>query len=184
MKVPAWVYIVGIAMIVFGGCGTINNFSSAVLTSSDMMKGFEEINKQSMENMDEEEREVLESLGMGDGFLSEEMMTISKQQSMMAIPVSLLFLISGIILLLKKKQALKIAYITIVLSFIVSIIGMIRITSIDNAMMGGIAAGGYGFSMLIDLVLLLILIFADKTQWKYLTGEYEAPEDQAHAYEN
>lgn len=184
MKVPAWVYIVGISMLAFGGCGAINNFSSAFVDSTAMVEQIQEAQNQSMEEMDDEAKEMMESLGLSGDLMNKESMEIAAKYAKYGIPVSILFVITGILFLLKNKITLKLFYFTIAVSIVLSIMSYLELSSSGSSLMGLGAIFGTSLSVLVDVTLLIIVIAADKTQWKYLTGELQAPEDPPHVYES
>lgn len=183
MKVPAWVYVVGIIMIVFGGCGVVNKVASAGMQSSEFTETFNEAMEESMKQMPSDDKKALESLGLDDMTFDEETMELMSLFNNIGIFVGLFYLVAGLILLLKKKIAIKLVYAALVVSILFTIIQFFAMMSSESSLM---KFGSFflWFGVIVDLALLIVVAVVDKTQWKYLTGEFQAPEDPPHVYEN
>ncbi|MDC1068428.1 hypothetical protein OAQ99_04645 [Candidatus Kapabacteria bacterium] len=183
MRVPPWVYIVGICMIAFGGMGGLSGLTSSAVQETDFTSGYNDAIKKEMDNMSSDEKQALESLGLDDLSMSDEDLETQSTFTSLGLVISLMYFAAGIILLMKRKFSLKVVYITLAASILFSVIKYFAFAASESSIvkLGALAIWGF---ILVDVILLLVVLFVDKTQWKYITGEFTEPENPPHTYNN
>ena len=189
MKLPTWAMVVGILMLLFGGCGGINNvqkiYTTEFLDNTELMS---EISSAIEEDIEEDmsragiKRDTLES---GEIVIdSSDYKKVENLRDMVGgifnvsdfykkwIPIigiigtvaAAIYAIAGLLLLLGKRFAVKFAYVAIAIS-LASAIFQIIIYSIDDS--GGLIAmssrmGSY-FVIFMNVILLVIIVASDKS---------------------
>lgn len=138
MKTPIWVYFVGIFMILFG---VYEAYSSLQLFNAlRMWDMIENISGTS----------IMEKFNLS---LSDFERTWNIRFVYIGLPVRFVFIVGGILLLIKKTYSIKIAYIAITFS-ILFYISQFFVFMPNSAVL---------FGLLVDLVLLVVLFISDKT---------------------
>ena len=190
MKVPTWAMVIGVTMMVFGGCGVLNNVQkintprqlekgSGMISeiSKELDKAIEEqrqielekdsLNSESDSTSRQETAERLENLG-------ESMSQIWKfsdyykkwivRIGYIGLIVSMFYAIAGVLLIMGKRIAIKISYGAIGLS-LAAVIFQIVILSMDeeSGMLAGMGNLGAFFMIFVNVILLVVLLASDKS---------------------
>lgn len=189
MKIPTWVYIVGIIMILFGGCGIIKEQQQIFLpdtleTQQKAINDFIAENEDAAaENEDSDtssttEQEKLEEamkiLTM-DAFesmdkilqMSEFTKTWTVRFAIMGIIVSFLYLLGGVFLLIRKRFSIPLAYSVLILSMIFSLIRWAVLATDASSGLFNLALSFSNLSGIVfDFVLVIIIMASDKTYFR------------------
>ena len=187
MKRPGWATTVGVMMILFGGCGASQDFKQIFTEElmefqNDMIVEIE-TNTDEIE-MDSTELAVLEKLsGMEQDSLESPLTAADHMKNLTHIPesdlaklklhgyigmvVSILYALAGLLFIIRKKHVLTFAYSMLVISLLFTAYQYIDISKFGVAKILKI---GLEFSILfgglLDIILLIILAFVDKTFFK------------------
>ena len=188
MKAPTWGTVIGILMIVFGGCSVMNDIQSINLPS--MMEKqkliFQEkvaekeaeenltdsITVEPVDSLDENTRSEEQNGFFGDDPKEsiEKMLNLSEftktwivRFGYIGIVISLLYALGGILLLTPKRFSIKVVYAALILSILFSVTQTIVLTSDSES---GFIAMSKGFSqifgIIVDIILLSVVFASDK----------------------
>jgi len=182
MKTPDWVVVVAVCMMLFGGCGTYNN--SSVL----MMPSILEMQKEMIGTISEtiEEGSGLQgadgeadSLALASEDIEEvfenftnifEVSEFTKKWTrifgIIGIFISVFYMLAGVFMLLRKQFSLKLAISALAISMLFALIRGLVLTSDGSGGFMAIASSISGiFGFVIDLILLIIILAVDKTDY-------------------
>jgi len=182
MKTPTWATVVGIAMIVLGGCSVMNDIKSITLPvilekqKSLMTKKMHEARTHAQdsvatkldsvatadddreESFDKKQKKVDEMLK-----LSEFSKTWIVRFGYIGVFSAVLYLVGGIFLLVRKSFSIKLAYAVLIISILSSAAQAVVLTSGQSS---GIIALSTGLSQLfgivIDIILMAVIFSSDK----------------------
>lgn len=181
MSVPTWAYIVGIVMMLFGGCGMLSESQSIMAPQlmdmqRDMFDNLGEISEEMAESMDSTQvindsiPEVFEKMTKSFDTMF-NMSEFSRKWTVrfgyMGIFVSAIYFIGGIFLLVIKRFSIKLAVGALALSIIFSIVRtLVMNNDPDPNLLMGMA---YNFSLIfgtvINIILLIIVLASDKSAY-------------------
>ena len=191
MQRPTWATVLGTLMILFGGCGVMNdvkqiNTPALIDFQDDLME--ELATEFGPGQLDQEDLEVLRSISpdsltadIDTSMTTEDFTSLIKATTYLSpevsqklvkygywgLIVSVLYIITGILFFARRRHVLSIAVSILVLSLIFCVIQIIdyRSTNISQLMQIGLdlslSVGGF-----IDVVLLVILAIVDKSYYK------------------
>ncbi len=191
VKVPVWGYIVGIAMIFFGGCSTIQNtqkvFTPKLLEMQENMMNnvHAEFETVKMDSTIESSKDSLaikrfnefktmkNSLHDMVGFTDHYKRWIVIF-GYIGVVLSLLYIVGGVFLMVIKRFSLKIVYSALIAYITFGIVQMIVLSSGNNSGFAGISVIFNNiFGIGLDVCLLLIIIVCDKAAYRYVIPEVE-----------
>ncbi len=187
MKLPTWALIVGITMIIFGGCGALNNIQKintpkAMEQQSDIMS---EIRGAIEEDLEEDLREeMMDEEGDGSEIDSADLERVEKVKDtvltmfevsdyykkwivrlgIIGAIAALFYCIAGILLVMGKRFALQVVYVAIGVS-IVSLIFQVIILSLDKetGVISSFSNFGNYFMIFVNIILLVIILASDRS---------------------
>jgi Na+-translocating ferredoxin:NAD+ oxidoreductase RnfD subunit len=181
MKAPTWGTVIGVIMIIFGGCSVMNDIKS--ITLPEILEKQKVIINDAMEETVEEDSlatEQIDSVSTPEKDeidvvkdpkkLVEDVLTLSEftktwivRFGYIGVVISLLYILGGIFLLTPRKISIPIVYAALILSIAFSGVQTVVLTS-DSA--SGIIALTSGFSqifsIIIDIILLSVVFASDK----------------------
>ena len=197
MKLPTWALIVGIIMILFGGCGALNNVQKinapkALEQQSDLMS---EIRGAIEEDLEEDlKEEMLDQEGDGSDIDSADLKKVEKVKdtvlNMLEVSdyykrwivrlgiigtiAALFYCIAGILLVMGKPWSLKVVYAAIGVS-IASLLFQVIVLSMDDSsgVISSFSTFGNYFMIFINIILLVIILASDRSYFY----EHEILED-------
>jgi|APTNR8051073442_1049403.scaffolds.fasta_scaffold00001_140 hypothetical protein len=190
MKAPTWGTVIGVMMIIFGGCSLRNDLQSINLPGA-LEKQKVIIHDAIDEEVEEDSvTEQIDSLGTPekdglDAFkdpkkIVEDVLTLSEftktwivRFGYIGVGVSLLYILGGIFLLTPRKLSIPITYTALIVSIAVSGVQAVVLTSSGSA--SGLIALTSGFSqifgIIIDIILLSIVFASDKEAYVFSNNE-------------
>ena len=184
MKTPTWGVVIGVLMIVFGGCSVMGDFQAIYLPEK-----FEEEMAKAKIKMEEEKEEAIDSVALesADSITRaeaiedaerfeekrkdfEEVTNISEftktwiiRFGYIGIFVSLLYIAGGVFLLVKQNFSIKLAYAALVVSILCSGMQAAILTSGESSGPIGLFAGvSQIIGIIIDVILLAVIFASDK----------------------
>mgnify|MGYP005996962345 CR=1 FL=1 len=188
MKTPTWANIVGICMIVFGGCSLNDDIQSV---NSPMLfdlqeEIFDEISGEIESKSDSVVVQGGDSttieLGKTDDQVKadsiankmKDMLHISEYTKTwlvrfgyIGVVISIIYLLGGIFLMVKKPFSIQLAYGALALS---SILGIVKTSVLSSDSSGGLVAMTAGlsqiFGILIDIVILAVIFSSNKEAYQ------------------
>jgi len=192
MKLPSWALVVGVCLILFGGCSISSNIGKinspdAFEFQEGLMDSMKDVVEKSMdEAMDEAEKdsvfsetisklkdepgmEIIEEMAGG----IENLFTISEFTKIwtvrfgyIGVAIAIIYLLSGVILFLRKSFSIKFVLFALGISIIFSIVESIVLSSGAQNFLLSISAGfGNIFSIIIDVILLVVILANDKRSY-------------------
>lgn len=190
MKTPTWGILIGIFMMLFGGCSVINDMQTVYMPDviemqKNMMEGFSQgVNTTSdSTNVADTISSVVDRSGNDEAFKNMEK-TMNKMFYMsdftktwmvrfgyIGALVSLVYILGGVFLLIRKDYSIKLVYAVLLLSIAFAITKAVVLSS--EASSGLIAfASGYSqmFGVVIDIVFLVVIVASDKTTYYAIAG--------------
>lgn len=184
MKRPGWTTLVGVLMILMGGCG-ISNDVKQIMTpdllefQNDFVVEIE--TDTDAAEIDSTQQAFLEKFsGLKSDTLDGPATLADHFESMTNIPeanlqtlithgyvgivVSVIYALIGLLLMIKKKHVIKMVFGILVTSLIFAIIQIFQISQFDvNKLLKVGLEFSLGFGALMDVILLIILGFSDKS---------------------
>jgi hypothetical protein len=181
MKTPTWAIVVGIFLMLFGGCSVTKSIQA--INMPDML----EMQKEMMNKMSQtssttstdsltndganEQLEVFQGMaeGMQEMFvMSEFTKTWTVRFGYLGIIVALAYIFSGIFLMVRRPFSIKLAYGALTLSMIFSgIQSMVLASDSSGGFMSKAAGFGNSFGIILDLILLVIIVAMDKSAFQF-----------------
>ncbi len=186
MKTPTWAIVVGICLMLFGGCSVTKNIQA--ISMPQML----ETQKDLMETMSSLGHESLSDTTITDSGNIPNMDVLSNvadgMQKMFAVSdftlkwtvifgyvglfVSVVYILSGVFLIIRKKYSINLVYLALTVNIVLGVIQSIVLAS-DSS--GGIIAMSAGFSnifgIIVDLILIVIVLTMDKSTYFKTSGE-------------
>ncbi|MBS1625445.1 MAG: hypothetical protein JST83_15570 [Bacteroidetes bacterium] len=188
MKTPTWAYIVGILMMLLGGCNTLKNIQ-LVLTPTimenqkAMMKSFTSTASAKADTVREShgDSSVIVIQKTQSPFANKEMSQTMEKIFFMSdfqkkwvvrlgcigfIP-ALIYILAGLFFVMRKWFAVKVAYLALVLATCFSIARTLILS--HDASTGFLAMSaefGTLFGIMIDVILLIVIIASDKSAYR------------------
>lgn len=184
MKTPTWAIVIGIYLMLFGGCSVTKNIQSINMPEIlEMQKGMMENmagsstanssdSLSTLSNADStnaQNTEVFKNMaeGMQEMFaMSEFTKTWTVRFGYIGLFVSIIYILSGVFLLIKKNFSIKLVYTALITSIVFSGIQSLVLAS-DST--GGFIAksAGFGnmFGIIIDIILIVVIISMDKSAY-------------------
>ncbi len=178
MKTPTWAIVVGIFLMLFGGCSVTKSIQA--INMPDMLemqtKMMEKMTQSSStdsitNNSVNEQAEVFQGMaeGMQEMFaMSEFTKTWTVRFGYLGIIVAIAYIFSGIFLMVRRDFSIKLAYGALVLSMIFSVIQSMVLASDSSGGFISKAAGfGNSFGIILDLILLVVIVAMDKSAFEF-----------------
>ncbi|TRX58855.1 hypothetical protein FNH22_13350 [Fulvivirga sp. M361] len=184
MKTPTWAIVVGICLMLFGGCSVTKNIQAINMPEmlemqQDMMEkmsgykgenSFDSLSTTSGSNIYEApDAEMFKNMteGMQKVFaVSDFTKTWTVRFGYIGLLVAILYVLSGVFLLIKKEFSIKLVYLALVTSIVFSVIQSF-VLALDPA--GGLMAmsAGFGniFGIMIDIILIIVVVTIDKSTY-------------------
>ena len=182
MKTPTWAIVIGICMILFGGCSVTKHVQSINLPNIMSMQQ-EFVDQISSDSIFSSATDSLLTASEESDASREKVKQMSQQMKKMfsvseftmlwtvrfgyiGLFVALVYIFSGIFLMIRKEFSIKLVYGALGLSILFSIIQSYVLTT--NASDGLLSAAlGYRniFGIIIDIVLLVIVMVMDKSDY-------------------
>lgn len=184
MKTPTWGVVIGILMIVFGGCSVMGDFQAIYLPDKleeEMGKAKTKMEEEREEALDSVALESMDSVTRAEAIEDaerveekrkelEEMINISDftktwiiRFGYIGIFVSLLYMTGGIFLLVKQKFSIMLAYTALIVSILCGGAQAAILTSGESSGAIALFAGvSQIVSIIIDIVLLAVIFASDK----------------------
>lgn len=188
MKTPTWAIVVGILMLLFGGCGMLQDVQMI------NVRKMEKVRKEIVNEMDRQEKvqytdtvvtyssdstdtaRTVTTTTTGRGVppesreaikkmfhISEHAKTWIERFGWIGLFVSVIYLLGGLFLLLKKRFAPGWAYTALILSIALGITKAVVLSGDRGSGIAGIITGfTQVFSIVIDIVLLIIIAVSSK----------------------
>jgi VIT1/CCC1 family predicted Fe2+/Mn2+ transporter len=186
MKTPTWGVVIGILMVLFGGCSVMNDINAIRLPSvlekqrailhekaeerKNEEKDEREIEEEAETNQDTTLTEATDSLEFAEAMEDEEDMkkienilnvseftkTWMVRFGYIGIVISVLYLLAGIFLLIPKKFSIKLAYTALILSITLSGTSAVILTT-DSTSTGFIGLVT-GFSQIFGVIIDIVLL--------------------------
>jgi len=185
MKTPTWGTVIGIIMIVFGGCSVMNDIKSITLPA--MLEKQKVIFKDEMEKSKTTEQDsvstkntdslstVTDENDSEDFFIGgeksiEKMLDLSGftktwivRFGYIGLLVSALYIIGGIFLLVRRNFSIKLVYAALVISILCSGAQAAVLTSSSSSGIIALTTGlSQIFGIIIDIILLAVVFASDK----------------------
>ena len=185
MKTPTWGTAIGIVMIVFGGCGALNDIKAISMPEElakqkELMK--DKMKEERSASQDSPGTESTDSIANTTTENEEEISFFGKKQSVDEILdlseftktwivrfgyigafVSLLYMLGGVFLLVRKPFSINLVYAALVISIFCSGAQAAVLTSSSSLGIIAITTGlSQIFGIIIDIVLLAIVFSSDK----------------------
>ncbi len=179
MKTPTWVRVIGIILIVFGGCNASKHAQSTYMPQmmemqGKMMKSFTKIAQNESRTTsdtvrtatDDQVASQMENTFNELFYLSEHDKVWIVRIGYMGLFVSLLYVLSGAFLLMRKKHALLLIYAALVVNIAFSLFGYMSLDSSGSFGFMALTAGIGGMaSIVFDLALLIVILSLDKSDY-------------------
>lgn len=186
METPVWAYVIGIMMILFGGCSITGdlqsiNYPNILDRQQEILEGFSAKNE--TPQIDSLESDINKIAGLGEQQIlnnmaksMKEMFSVSEftkkwmvRFGYIGLIFSILYVFAGIFLLIKKNFSINLAYSALALSIILSIVKSIVLSS-DSSGGSILMISGFSqiFEIIIDIILLTVIVASDKTAYKTL----------------
>lgn len=205
MKTPTWATVIGILMIVFGGCSIVNDFKSIVLpTELEKQRGIikEKMDEARTHATDSAALESADSLKAkeaendydyddDDGEESFEE-TEKKVEEAMRLPEfskiwivrfgyigvfsAVLYVLGGIFLLVKRNFSIKLAYAVLIVSILTSGAQLAVLTSSSSSGIIALTTGlGQILGIIIDILLMSVIFASDKEAYDFSKNQPRQP---------
>lgn len=182
MRTPTWAIVIGICLMLFGGCSVTKNIQS--INMPDILEMQQEMMKKMAGST---KSNVADSLsvtsntdstnvsntamfnnmaeGMKEMFaMSDFTKTWTVRFGYIGLFVSILYILSGVFLLIRRKFSINLVYIALIVSIVFSGIQSIVLAS-DST--GGFIAQSVGFGnmfgIIIDIILIVVVVSMDKS---------------------
>jgi len=181
MKTPTWAYIIGILMLLVGGCGAVKDMQSINTQTildmqKTMLKGMSE-NIKSNDNdtiastkSNTEQVEIINNMSKSMEkmfYMSDYTKKWRVRFGYIGLVLSVIYVIAGLFLIIPRSFSMKLVYVTLGLCILFGII-QILVFSRDEAK--GIIAMtslySYMFSIIFDVVILIAILGANKSAYK------------------
>lgn len=186
MKMPAWGYVIGILMILVGGCSTLSNIQTLAMPKmmefqKDMMKSmsksFEkssndfqsntadslaiEYNEPNPDEVFNNMADVMDKMT----YISEDTEKWMQRSAIAGIIIAFLYILAGAFLLARKHFSLKLAYSILTLSLLFCILRLVWLPLSSMGFMAFNMGISNIFGIVVDLVILIVLISMNKTSY-------------------
>lgn len=175
-KTPNWIIGIGIVLILLGGCNLTSNVQSINMPElMGMQKKMVQNMTQKLDSMDSEassDSTIVDSLSNNEVESFENLFSDIYEKYAMSeyaqtwivrfgytgMLLSIAFIISGVFLLLKKPYAIKLIYITLVLSILFNIVKFLIMYFDPSGNFISISMSmGYIWSTVIDIVIIIVV---------------------------
>lgn len=190
MKTPTWAIIVGICLMLFGGCSVTKSIQSINMPDMlDMQKNMMKkmtgstkpgsldslLSTSESDTTNFRNAEVFKNMteGMQEIFtMSDFTRTWTVRFGYIGLLVSIIYILSGVFLLIKKEFSIRLVYIALIMSIVFSAVQSLVLAS-DST--GGFIAkyAGFGntFGIIIDIILIIVVLSMDKSAYGEDTKE-------------
>lgn len=192
MKVPTWATVIGVLMILFGGCGVLNNVQKINTPKTlDQSSGMiAEITRELEEAVEEQKKETasedsLDTRNAEDTINANDRTESFKQirDSMgkmlnfsdyykkwivrigyIGVFVSIFYAIAGVLLVMGRQISIKITYLAIGLSLSALFFQIIVLAMDDESgMIAGMTNIGAYFMIFVNILVLVVILASDKS---------------------
>ncbi|MEP4533999.1 MAG: hypothetical protein ABJ004_13000 [Cyclobacteriaceae bacterium] len=176
MKTPTWAIVVGIFLMLFGGCSVSKsiqaiNMPDMIEMQTKMMEKMTQSSDSLSNNSINEQTEVFQGMaeGMQEMFaMSEFTKTWTVRFGYLGIVVAIIYVFSGIFLMVRRDFSIKLAYGALILSMVFSAIQSLVLASDSSGGYISKAAGfGNSFGIILDLILLVVIVAMDKSAFQF-----------------
>lgn len=179
MKIPTWAIVIGICLMLFGGCSVSKNIQAINMPSLLEMQQNMITKMHGMDTVTSQDT-LATAPGVGDAEafknIAEGMTEIFKVSEFaktwtvrfgyIGLFVATLYILSGVFLLLKRSFSIQLVYIALVTSIVFSGIQSLVLASDPS---GGLISktAGFGniFGIIVDIVLVVVIVAIDKTTY-------------------
>lgn len=185
MKTPTWSYVVGIIMMLFGGCDTLTSLTTVnadmeVNYNEQFAEGFEKgyqyreedslASDTTVRAFDKQREESIENVKK----ITKDMFVVTdyttswiKRFGYIGIFVAVLYLLGGLFLMIPRKFSIPLVYLGLIVSIAYSIIKPIIFASEASLGIFTILSGFSGiFSVIIDAILLIVVLVSNKEVYR------------------
>ena len=178
MKIPTWAIVIGICLMLFGGCGVSKNIQAINMPNllemqQDMITKMHgigaETSPDTLATVPGDDAEAFKSIaeGMDEIFkVSEFAKTWTVRFGYIGLFVATLYILSGVFLLLKRSFSIQLVYVALATSIVFSGIQTLVLASDPS---GGLISksAGFGniFGIIVDIILVVVIIAIDKTTY-------------------
>ncbi len=188
MKTPTWALVVGIMMLLFGSCslnGDLQSIYSPKMfeiqekildgmsdgmkdAQSDSTKTNKEDATETTSNLDDKIMFEKMSENMKDMFhVSDFTKTWMVRFGYIGIIVSIIYILGGLFLLIKKPFSIKLVYVALGLSIIFSIVKVIVLSADSSDSFITMTAGfSEMFGVVFDIILLIVILTSNREVYK------------------
>ncbi len=190
MKTPTWAIVIGICLMLFGGCSLTKNIQSINMPDMiEMQQNMMEkmagsttsINSDSLFEASNRDTTNVQNIDMfkniaermQDMFaMSEFTKTWTVRFGYIGLFVSIIYILSGIFLLIKKGFSIKLVYIALITSIVFSgVQSLVLASDTSGGFIAKSASFGNMFGIIIDIILIVVLVSMDKSDYKWNTKE-------------
>ena len=191
MKLPTWAYIIGILMMLFGGCNISKDLEYVNISKmTDMYSEvYDEIQESSTDSLNNvaSDTTVIDSAKIQNIESRKKMIKTIKNMVViddftkkwtkifgyLGLLVSIIYILGGLFLMVVKKFSIKLVYFALGLSIIFSILKLVVLSSSSSFNFITFSFGfSNTFSIIIDIILLIVILVMDKEIY-YLKEDYE-----------
>ncbi|MGL1885891.1 MAG: hypothetical protein OCD76_05195 [Reichenbachiella sp.] len=182
MKTPTWAIVVGIFLMLFGGCSITKNIQAINLPNiiamqNEMMEIMTDPSTNATIDSLSNSNEDLETFqGIAEGMqqmftMSEFTKTWTVRFGYLGLIITTIYIFSGVFLMVKKPFSIKLAYVALVLNIVFSGVQSVVLATDSSGGLMAMAAGfGNVFGIILDLILLVVIISMDKTAYNFQNG--------------
>lgn len=188
MRIPTWAYVVGVCMILFGGCSLTQDIQSinvrsmmeAQMAMLENLEGEIEVEIEETDSLSTSDSTFTasDSIGtdMGEGItnmaegikdifnMSDYAIKWTIRFGYIGLFLSLLYIFGGVFLMVKRKFSIKLAYTALLASIVFSIVQtLVMNADPTNNFVSQMSSLGYLFGMFLDLILLVVILACDKS---------------------
>jgi hypothetical protein len=188
-KIPTWATVIGILMILFGGCGVMSDYQATKMpemleAQKEMMRSMSEDFKTqdndsiardlsdttsavSYEKFPGKSFENISDSMAGMLHMSEFTKKWTVRFGYIGIFVSFFYALAGIFLLIPKEYSLKLVYIALGISIIFTVTRLLVLEGDDESgLMLSFLSYSHIFGILVDVLFIIIIITSDKSRYK------------------
>lgn len=186
MKTPTWGTAIGVIMILFGGCGALNDFGAINMPEKlakqkaimkEKLEEAESVEQDSVTTTTEDsvstEEEEIDFFGEKQSI--DEVLTLSDftktwivRFGYIGVVVSFLYMLGGVFLLVRKPFSIKLVYTALIISILCSGAQAAVLTSSSSSGLIAMSTGiSQIFGIVIDVILLAVVFSSDKDAYNF-----------------
>ena len=195
MQRPGWSTVVAILMMLVGGCGTINDLKQikieeVMVLQDDILDEIteetnltESISEEGLQKLIEFSGDSLsleiDSLTKGEAFkasikkmsyMPAETIHRLKVAGYLGLPISIAFIVTGILFFYRRKYVVPIAIVVLMISLLYTSYQLLELNQLEvsNLLKVGLNLN-LSFGLFLDFILLIIIFMSDKSYYKPTT---------------